>query len=516
MSKSEEYLQKALDCYDYLFTNLRHHDQFKISIFDELVKTYNLLTSVLINTQQLQEALLVSDRGRARALGDRLTMTYGISQEEYLSSNPLTYPDVQQVLSTDSFTLLHYSLLDESLAVWVLTKDSMTFKQMEKEEFISAVETLFGDMEKGQENTVNRFFADTVTRAYEAMKMEQRVTCENRSLDDTMSHTDQQCDDGTESASRDGTVEENAEPNLHALKVLYNTLIAPVLPHVLHDDIVIVPDATMYTVPFAALRNSRRFLSESKRIRLVPSIAVLKLLQECPVDHHSQHGALVVGNPSVGEVMFKGKQRTFSNLLSAGVEALCISNLLEDAARRRQVDMTVTLLTESQATRNAVLAKMKEAVAIIHIAAHGSSDTGEIVLAPITSHDRSSIPEEQDYLLTMKEVQEVGVKAQLVVLSCCHSGRGEIRAEGMIGMSRSFLAAGARAVVASLWAISDVVTQRFMVSFYDSLCKGDSASVSLKKAMKEIRSKHKNPKYWAPFFLIGDDVTINFGQQTCG
>jgi len=291
------------------------------------------------------------------------------------------------------------------------------------------------------------------------------------------------------------------ESDLHPLEVLYNTLIAPVLSDVQHDEIVIVPDSKMYTVPFAALKDpsTGKYLSESKRIRLVPSIAVLKLLQEHPVDHHSQQGALIVGNPSVGDVMFRGEKKTFSKLHWAGVEAECVSRAVHRT--------TVTMLTESEATKDAVLAKMKEGVAIIHIAAHGSSETGEIVLTPIASQDRQGLPEEKDYLLTMKEVQEVGV------LSCCHSGRGEIRAEGMIGLSRAFLAAGARAVVASLWAISDEVTLSFMISFYESLCKGNSASVSLDFAMKEIREhENRDPKYWAPFFLIGDDVTINFGQ----
>jgi CHAT domain-containing protein len=111
----------------------------------------------------------------------------------------------------------------------------------------------------------------------------------------------------------------------------------------------------------------------------------------------------------------------------------------------------------------------------------------------------------------MKEVQDIGVRAQLVVLSCCHSGRGEIKAEGVVGMSRAFLAAGARAVVASLWAIEDNATKEFMVSFYTHLKMRESASLSLQQAMKEMREKgrYSEPKYWAPFFLIGDDVTIN-------
>ena len=123
-------------------------------------------------------------------------------------------------------------------------------------------------------------------------------------------------------------------------------------------------------------------------------------------------------------------------------------------------------LVGDKATKDTVLEKLKEGVAIIHIAAHASSDNGEIALAPNPSASRPGPPDEEDYLLTMKDIQETGIKAKLVVLSCCHSGSGKFKAEGVVGVSRAFLAAGARAVVASLWAIEERVTLSFMLTFY--------------------------------------------------
>ena len=160
----------------------------------------------------------------------------------------------------------------------------------------------------------------------------------------------------------------------------------------------------------------------------------------------------------------------------------------------------------SQATKDAIIQNLREGVAVIHFAAHGTTD-GEIFLTPSTTND---LPSEQDYILTMKEVQESGILPQLVVLSCCHSGRGEIKAEGVVGMSRAFLAAGARAVVASLWAIADEATMVFMEKFYSHLKEGESASKSLQQAMKDMREipRYSDAQFWAPFFLIGDDVTI--------
>jgi len=514
MNKAEENLKKAIDCYDYLFENLCSRDEFKISIFDRFNDTYRLLTSVLIETHQIQHALLISDRGRARVLGDCLLSTYGMSQDKDSSSKQLTYPDVESVLSNDAFTLLHYSSLDQCLAVWVSHNKSMTFKETDKDLLFSALETLFGKKpQEHDDDTVNRFFTDTVAKAYEDMKINDRVTCENRSLDDIIGTYDGlQNGDPIEPVAREVRLQGTTAlvPDLPSLEVLYSALIAPVLSDIQHDEIVIVPDGKMYTVPFAALKDpdTGRYLSETKRIRLVPSIAVLKLLQECPFDRHNQQGALLVGNPTVGDVKLRGKDKKIEGLPYAGLEVNKIKNLLQ----KKMHPKFVTLLAEKQATKDAVLAKMKEGVAIIHIAAHGSPSTGEIALAPVTSQDRQGLPEEQDYLLTMKEVQEVVVNAQLVVLSCCHSGQGEIRAEGVMGLSRAFLAAGARAVVASLWVINYEITLNFMEKFYDCLINSKSASTSLHEAMGYVRKTYKEPKHWAPFSLIGDDITINFGQ----
>ena len=87
-----------------------------------------------------------------------------------------------------------------------------------------------------------------------------------------------------------------------------------------------------------------------------------------------------------------------------------------------------------------------------------------------------------------------------------------LRLKGLLALHERFLGAGARAVLVSLWAIDDVATLEFMQSFYSHLAKGISASESLNKAMKHMRESDKfsEVKHWAPFVLIGDDVTLKF------
>lgn len=152
-------------------------------------------------------------------------------------------------------------------------------------------------------------------------------------------------------------------------------------------------------------------------------------------------------------------------------------------------------------------------VSLVHIATHGNAESGDLALAPNPGWT-SKIPKRADYMLTMDEVQAVQLTAKLVVLSCCHSGKGKITAEGVVGIARAFIGAGARSVLVSLWAIDDEATMEFMRFFYRQLRDGESACLALDQAIKCLRNSERFSavKYWAPFVLIGDDVAFQFGE----
>ena len=111
----------------------------------------------------------------------------------------------------------------------------------------------------------------------------------------------------------------------------------------------------------------------------------------------------------------------------------------------------------------------------------------------------------------MAEISQVQLRAKLVVLSCCHSARGQISSEGVVGIARAFLGSGALSVLVSLWALQDKATEQFMSRFYEHLVRGESASESLHQAMKWMRANgYSDVGQWAPFMLIGDNVTFDF------
>ena len=281
-----------------------------------------------------------------------------------------------------------------------------------------------------------------------------------------------------------------------SLKSFFDLIIAPVADLVYGNDLILVPEGPLCLVPYAALMNPKQeYLCESLKIRLIPSLTTLKLITDSPADFHNKTGALLVGDPYLEEVLYKG--RKLCELPYAKKEVEMIGRILGTAP-----------LIGKMATKGEVLKRLST-VALVHIAAHGKMDTGEIILAPNPAEE-SHHPEEKDFLLTMADVLEAKLRARLVVLSCCHSAHGEIKAEGVVGISRAFLGAGARSVLVSLWGIDDEATFLFMKHFYKELVKGRRVSEALNQAMKCMRESEEfgEVKYWAPFVLIGDDVTL--------
>ena len=248
-------------------------------------------------------------------------------------------------------------------------------------------------------------------------------------------------------------------------------------------------------------RLASRYLSESTRIRILPSLTTLKLIKDSPEDYHMKDGALLVGDPCVEEFKRRRGKR---------VKLCCLPEAREEVEMIGEI-LNTEPLTGKDATKDQVIERIGS-VALVHIAAHGDMEAGEIALAPNPART-SKIPKDKDYLLTMSDVQAVQLRAWLVVLSCCHSAQGKVTAEGVVGIGRAFLGAGARSVLVSLWAIDDEASMELMKCFYKHLGGGCKASVALNRAMKCPRESEKFDavKHWAPFVLIGDGVTMEFG-----
>ena len=435
---------------------LQGKDAWKINFRDQHDSTYTHLTRLQLRQGKSLEALSTAEAGRAQALMDLMKSRYDVStsirssseqdRELIMSNSSLSWPSILFLAEEEK-----HEDFKTSLSFWLI---------------------LNGQQCQMMRKKINGNLTSMIYQTYENIGVRTGVRCKP-----LISEQDD------ESAT---------------LKTLYDLVIAPFSDLINGDELIIIPDRASFLIPYAALMDQQsRYLSETLRIRLAPSLTSLWLLTECPESHHSTSGALLVGNPWVETVRIKDS-KPFPQLPGAEKEAKMIGQILNTEP-----------LIGKKATKDQVLSRLNS-VSLVHLAAHGCRETGEIILSPnVADAER---PKEEHFLLTKADVLGVQLRAKLVVLSCCYSGRGEIKAEGVVGIARAFLGAGARSVIASLWALSDEATLEFMKHFYEHLVEGKSASKSLHQAMKLMRESEEfnAVQYWAPFMLIGDDVTLNF------
>ena len=467
-------LSNALSCYrssikhfDETRRSLKSEDELKISFRDSYRMSYTALWRTLLKNGEIEEALYAAEKGRAQALRDILQDQYGIDSQSFsaLAPNQTLIAALERLPSQAVFVALD----ENKITFWVLRKDSkISFRQ----------------------NEIANGSADLLMETIlKGIGVGDGVRCENRSLDPLRNDL---------SWSKRCISEKAVLPSsssVDSLQPLYDVLLGPIADLLQGNELIVVPDGPFCLAPYSAL-------SESIRIRTVPSLTAFNVIVGAPEDFHSKTGALLVGDPWLKEVTNKKGEPILEQLPCAKQEVEMIGQLLQ-----------TTPLTGKSATKAEVLKSMKS-VALVHIAAHGCQKTGEIALAPNTER-KSQIPKEEDFILKMSDVQTISLRARLVVLSCCHSGRGEVRSEGVVGIARAFLCAGARSVLVSLWAIDDEVTLLFMRNFYQHMVDGKSASAALQQAMKSFRESKQycSIKHWAPFLLVGDDVTLEFPKK---
>ena len=468
--------------------SLRDNDHFKISFLDKHVFPYQMLSALFCNTGNPGKALYVAELGRARALADLMSAQYFVGKQ--VSMDPQSWVGIERIMEKErNCTCLYISYFQQDILSWILKANKpILFRRIDVNEHDSVNQGLTQDLDE--------FFEREPFRNFHVLPCEQ---CEDRSLFPFRNSSNaalQSQEDRRLAALRlvEEEEEDQDQETQPSLALYYKMLISPVAELLDEPEIIIVPDRSLYKVPFAALKDeSGKYLSESFRIRIVPSLTTLKLIQDRPADQCSETGALIVGDPDVTHVIH------LSQLPCARKEAKMIGELLG-----------VRPLLGHQASKLAVLDTIHSA-SLIHLAAHGDAERGEIALAPERPTNR--ILQQEDYLLTMSDIAQIQLRAKLVVLSCCHSGRGHIRSEGVVGIARAFLGSGARSVLVALWAIEDKATEQFMSRFYEHLVRGESASESLHQAMKWMRSNgYSDVRQWAPFVLIGDNVTIDFGN----
>lgn len=470
-------------------------DPAKIGFLEERQRPFHELVDLLLERGRAEEALEVAERARARALVDllarRVNPTAGragaalarvrsaeaetrrvslapssgegadllalrtgreidealaalVAEDEDLASlvavRSASAEEIQSLASAEDATILEYLVTDDALYAWVVSPDGAVRARREP------------------------FGRDSLAASVERI----RSTWEAGLAQ------------GLPPASA-----ADAE-----LALLHRRLVAP-LAGWLPDDpdrlVYVVPHDALFLLPFAALRDAAgRRLIERHQIASIPSASVLALLAERRAARgpgsERRIAWLGVGDPVPPP--------------DSGLERLPWA---EGEVRRIAGRFPDGSLLLGEAATEAAFRRATSRSAILHFAGHGVISDEE----PLGSALVLAAGEGEDGWLRTPEVFALDLAADLVVLSGCSTGLGRLTGDGIVGLARGFLFAGASTLLVSQWDVSDRATAELMEVFYEGLDRGLPPARALREARLVLLERYHHPFLWAAFDLIG-------------
>jgi CHAT domain-containing protein len=322
------------------------------------------------------------------------------------------------------------------------------------------------------------------------------------------------------------------------------------------------PDGQLALVPFAALHDGHQYLVDGFDLTYVPSgRSLLPRPQEgAPLDSvvvladpdfstasvpalpDSQEEASMVATRSLPGGRFFQTLR--ASLAARAWAPTPLPGTRQEAKAIQRLLPQAQLFLGAEATRQRLLEVPTPG--ILHLASHGffledappppasravanfsalgedalaSSPTDPLlrsglvlagVGAPVSSGDSAAALAPDNALVTALELAGLDLwGTQLVVLSACDTGRGDVKlGQGVYGLRRAFLVAGAETVVMSLWKVNDEKTGTLMEAYYRQLLAGQGRAAALREAMRELRRTQPHPYYWAPFIAMGRETPL--------
>ncbi len=314
-------------------------------------------------------------------------------------------------------------------------------------------------------------------------------------------------------------------------KKLSAVLLAPIADKIANKRVVIVADGILQFIPFASLQIQSpkskvpSLLVENNEIVILPSANVLAEIRRNSADRKTPEKTLTIFADAVFEAndtrlasaakIVNPTQQTsdlgkvlrdfdlnagFPRLLSSRIEARNISAFLP----KNQADLNI----DFDANRENVTEKSLENYRILHFATHGLLDTSRPELSGLVLSLFDQDGKAQDGFLRLNQIYNLNLNSDLVVLSACQTALGkDVRGEGLIGLTRGFMYAGAKRIVSSLWKVDDAATAEFMKRLYQNhLQKKLAPASALRAAQNEMKQipRFRSPYFWAGFTIQGE------------
>ncbi len=514
-----KHLARAISLTEQLRANVVEFN-LRSTYFATVQRVHRLYVDLLMQSDEEAMAFEASERLRARSFLEMASLPHsesergagrfrGSSRENMDSGNtqPLKLRQIQdQVLDADTL-LLEYLLCEERSYLWAVTKTELrSFELLPRRQ-----------LEAAAKETYELVTARSSIREGESpgQRME-RIQAASQRLSPTAA-------------------------------ALAETLLGQVPPEMMRARIVVVADGTLQYVPFGALPIPSREEDSSTddpgqvgatsvplivnhEVMTLPSASTLGILRSGSEGRSAPSRQLAVfadpvftmedarlskspeeSKPAPGlssELTALSMLRAvsdvglgrFRRLEHSGKEAVSISKLAPAEGTSRWLGF--------EANREKVINGSVKDHRFLHFATHGLLDSQRPELSGIvlSLYDAEANP--VDGFLRLRDIYNLNLSAELVVLSACQTALGrEISGEGLIGLTRGFLYAGARRVVASLWKVDDEATEVLMKHFYAAIfkrCLGPGQALREAQLSMLREARWRDPYYWAGFTLQGE------------
>jgi len=445
----ERDLPHLLRVFEHKRTQIRE-EQNRNSFFDSEQDVYDVAIGYEQAKHNYLKAIAYSESARARSLLDALesnaqVVERGTRQDVVFSavSSPLDVEKIRQRLPAHVRVLM-YTVLPAKLLIWDISQAGIsTFERGISAEVLEADVKRYVDSLKDSSTAAPRLSLELGQRLYELLL---------------------------------GEVAGNLKPD---------------------EQVCIIPDKFLSQLPFAALVSpaTGRFLVEERAVSYAPSLNVLHLCSEIALrkSQTKRESVLSIGNPSFDRRGYP----TLSNLQAAEREAGIVAELYDNA----------TLLVGSKADKVSALAAMP-AAEVVHFAGHYLGNESVPLRSKMLMAEQIPKVSEDSALHAFEILEHRFDHTRLIVLSACRTEFDTyFGGEGLVGLSRTFMAAGVPLVVASQWPVESNATAELMINFHRRRRTGLSTVEALRSAQLDMlsspREEYRSPYYWAAFLCVG-------------
>jgi len=535
------YLEQASDKAEELCEVIKEEDKLD---YQFMVKSiYQILTSSYIKNDDVTNAYRAIEKGRAQLLAERLNT----------SSKDIIIPSVKQIqeeMDHNTAILIYANTYRENMVNIVITKDNIHGFE------ISTINSLQHPLKKHGTAITNllenqrgiKFAKKEGAATLQLIEKEsdylERIINYYHTLLYDLSLKNERGVGGIKKKYKgikniqeyvQGTKDNNKK---EISRTLYDFLIKPNEKYLKKiEKLVIIPDGMLAFLPFETLFDQKeKYLVENYSVSYVQSLSILNLIKARMYKNNRKpliafggavydeinYDADMVENVNqlayLAENIFKASQKrgtvrnaygalgynSWSNLPGTLDEVNNISRIFDDTKIITGDEVSENMIKTLSNT--GVLSDYK----VIHIATHGFVAPALPELSAVVLSQFKKERGGEDGYLRMEEIAKLKLQADFVNLSACETGLGKIYGgEGVIGLTQSFLIAGANSVSSSLWQVADASTSEFMTAMYGLVEKtgmgySDAITAIKRRFIKgEFGDKYKEPFYWAPFVYYG-------------